>query len=676
VRFSVPLFGCSATLPAHVLLYIHKSVGLTSDAILCERSVDRLNITLMTAPIKRGELTSRNPLEFIIPDGAREWSREGPGPMFNPMTIPKTLVFIDNRDDCNDITTQLIRLFPEWTRSPQLHFAQDIVSEYHTGISSQKRDDTLRSFRDGYCRILVCTDAVGMGVDIPDIARVIQWKIPSWLSPSSLWQRIGRAARNPALYGLAVVFYEPALDVPALDLTDVTTNAVLRASYAQAADRQRALDFIYEAIETTQAADDQDEDDDTPQERTRDGTEGNLKARKCQKNDRYMLWFLNTEGCLREVMLSYLDGTPEPRNPTAIGTIPCCDRCMQEADISADSWEGAPVADTTPYVRAASPQFKKPRHTRKIDDRIRVALKYALQIMRIRLFNERGRPRSKHTTLRPRHIIPDDVIDQLSKRYDDIHDARSLEAALKYPGALKHMFTQSHIQSIVDIVQEIVTKAAPLKPKRAMKNAEIEPAEPHPVYSNREINVELNQEIKELMRSSNKAVREYDEMQVAKREAARKSRHAKMSSQRMFEQLLSSQMPESVLSDAGSAVPLVTGSDIEGMLGLSAAPERGDAAERGQAIEGWLGTAGSKRRRMLTSARASDSESTEAVNETARAPPHKPSGPAAQKKKDTSKMKLAQQARRAREKRAKELAQSQSSQQVNSTPDQPQPEDN
>jgi superfamily II DNA helicase RecQ len=627
----------------------------------------------MTAPIKRGELTSRTPLEFIIPDGARKWSREGPGPMFNPAAIPKTLVFIDNRDDCNDITTQLIRLFPEWTRSPQLHLAQDIVCEYHTGISSPKKDVTLREFRRGYCRILVCTDAVGMGVDIPDIARVIQWRIPSWLSPSSLWQRIGRAARNPTLSGQAVAFYEPALDVPAVEVTDGTTNAVLRASFAQQENRQRALDFIHEAIETPQGLVNLDEDDDTQLDRIRDGTESSQKARKCQKNDRYMLWFLNTEGCLRDVMLSYLDGSPEPRNPTAIGTHPCCDRCMQDADIPADSWQGAPVADTTPYVRAQSPQFKKPRYTTKIDDRIRVALKYALQILRIRLFRERRRLPGKHTTFRPRHIIPDEVIDQLSKRYDDIHDAGSLEAALKSPGALKHMFTQSHIETILDTVQDIVAKATPLKPKRAIKNTEIGPPEPHPVYSTHEMEVELNQEVKELMRSSNKAVCEYDEMQVAKREAARKSRHAKMSSQRMFEELLSSQIrAESVISDAGSAVPLVTGSDIEGMLGLAAAPEPRDAVERGQAIEGWLGSAGSKRRRI--SARAADSESAEAVNEPARAPPHKPSKPAALKKqtvKDTTKMQLAQQARRAREKKAKELAQLESSQQVNSTPDGP-----
>ncbi|KAJ7625926.1 hypothetical protein FB45DRAFT_1005199 [Roridomyces roridus] len=49
-------------------------------------------------------------------------------------------------------------------------------------------------------------DAAGMGCDIPDIALVVQWKLPQNLS--SWVQRAGRAARGPGKEGLAVMIVE------------------------------------------------------------------------------------------------------------------------------------------------------------------------------------------------------------------------------------------------------------------------------------------------------------------------------------------------------------------------------------------------------------------------------------------------------------------------------------
>jgi hypothetical protein len=56
------------------------------------------------------------------------------------------------------------------------------------------------------CRIVVATDAFGMGIDIPDIARVILFRSPQTLS--SAIQRIGRAARNPELSEQAITYVD------------------------------------------------------------------------------------------------------------------------------------------------------------------------------------------------------------------------------------------------------------------------------------------------------------------------------------------------------------------------------------------------------------------------------------------------------------------------------------
>ncbi|KAF8242678.1 hypothetical protein K440DRAFT_523521, partial [Wilcoxina mikolae CBS 423.85] len=55
---------------------------------------------------------------------------------------------------------------------------------------------TQQLFRDGTTRILVCTSAAGMGVDIPDVDRIAQWRFPLLGGFDDLWQRFGHAARD------------------------------------------------------------------------------------------------------------------------------------------------------------------------------------------------------------------------------------------------------------------------------------------------------------------------------------------------------------------------------------------------------------------------------------------------------------------------------------------------
>lgn len=43
-------------------------------------------------------------------------------------------------------------------------------------------------------RILIATDAYGLGIDNPDVERVIQWLVPK--SMAGLFQRLGRALRT------------------------------------------------------------------------------------------------------------------------------------------------------------------------------------------------------------------------------------------------------------------------------------------------------------------------------------------------------------------------------------------------------------------------------------------------------------------------------------------------
>ena len=66
----------------------------------------------------------------------------------------------------------------------------------------------MKLFRDGDTRMLICMDAAGMGLDIPDIDIIIQWGVSSILTFSGWYQRGGRASCDPRCSGLFILYYQ------------------------------------------------------------------------------------------------------------------------------------------------------------------------------------------------------------------------------------------------------------------------------------------------------------------------------------------------------------------------------------------------------------------------------------------------------------------------------------
>ena len=68
------------------------------------------------------------------------------------------------------------------------------VDYYHAGLSGEERDSIQDKYDKGAVRILVATNAFGMGVDSPDVRLIVHYQMPANLD--SYYQEVGRAGRD------------------------------------------------------------------------------------------------------------------------------------------------------------------------------------------------------------------------------------------------------------------------------------------------------------------------------------------------------------------------------------------------------------------------------------------------------------------------------------------------
>lgn len=107
------------------------------------------------------------------------------------------------------------------------------ANAYHAGLATAIRNQRQDDWIKGNCRVMVCTNAFGMGIDKPDVRVVVHMDAPD--CPENYYQEAGRAGRD-GIKSYAVLLYN---------------NQDLEALSLQAATRfpnEKAVQNVYQAI--------------------------------------------------------------------------------------------------------------------------------------------------------------------------------------------------------------------------------------------------------------------------------------------------------------------------------------------------------------------------------------------------------------------------------------------
>lgn len=110
--------------------------------------------------------------------------------LFKEPTDSKALIFSSSKQKVKELAHTLKRMHLD-------------VAPMHSDLDQPKREEVMLNYKNGKVKILVATDIVARGIDIEDIALVINYDVPH--DPEDYIHRIGRTARAAAT-GAAITF--------------------------------------------------------------------------------------------------------------------------------------------------------------------------------------------------------------------------------------------------------------------------------------------------------------------------------------------------------------------------------------------------------------------------------------------------------------------------------------
>jgi ATP-dependent DNA helicase RecQ len=168
----VPFLALTATATPQVIDEIMKRLAFKQKNVL-RTSFDRKNISYLVRKVEDKGSYLVKTLQKIKGSG---------------------IVYVRSRKRCKEVAELLV--------------ANGISADfYHAGLPDELRDRKQASWTIGETRVIVATNAFGMGIDKSEVRFVVHWEIPD--SIESYFQESGRAGRD-GKPSFAVLLYSPA----------------------------------------------------------------------------------------------------------------------------------------------------------------------------------------------------------------------------------------------------------------------------------------------------------------------------------------------------------------------------------------------------------------------------------------------------------------------------------
>lgn len=157
---SVPVLALTASATPSVVDDIKSKLGFKDDARTFSISFARENISYI---VRLGENKPERLVQILT------------------STTGSAIVYVRSRKRTKEI-------------AQFLHNAGISALFYHAGLSIEDKDDKQQKWKSGMCRVMVATNAFGMGIDKPDVRLVVHLDLPSSLE--EYYQEAGRAGRD------------------------------------------------------------------------------------------------------------------------------------------------------------------------------------------------------------------------------------------------------------------------------------------------------------------------------------------------------------------------------------------------------------------------------------------------------------------------------------------------
>jgi len=470
----VPWMCLSATLTPGAEAFVHEVCKLKCETMRISITIRRRNINFM---VSTQTLPGYQHLYDLIPSDTT-----------SPEEIPKTLIFVDSVIEAIVMARDLRERLQDTVNTnlpiarPQID-PETTIRTYFAPNDDPANSATLSQVRNGATRICICTEAFGLGVNIPDVVRVIQWGITTLLQSASLFQRAGRAARDKNHLGIAQVYVQKSImkalpkdcdnfaeifsaSISSRRIQDFEGNEVGDFDDARVigntekkhlekfllpveADNHALVDSmvgdLYRAARDLRSAHREDT-------KEKIGTKEN-PVPTLEKIDPGILWLIATRGCRWRVFLSLF------KDPDVLGLHEswCCDSCALASGLDPSTiTHGIALGKSAEYERAYPVKHpQKKRNTEGVQKRHESCeeryeqLEQVLRNWREAVFEYLKLP----NVLLPSMVLPNSVVAHLVKNSRIIVNVNNLRKCLQKAGVsiesslltdelIEHLFKQ------------------------------------------------------------------------------------------------------------------------------------------------------------------------------------------------------------------------------------------